>query len=208
MLPSKRPIPTIFFAPCLALSLFAILLIVAFIFSKDYQLTHDLPKSNMSHQSTAASITTSSSPRTIKNLLRVQKPEGWGERTSSSSSSPYGSLELTSPDLVQGAAGGQQTNAVVIRFDVTLDQEHDALDRVYQSLYDEVNDVHPAGAATHDLTRTTVAGLPAVSWYYDFEGHWHTYSVQDKNNMWNISISSPEAKYEQQHVVEIVAVLA
>ncbi len=136
----------------------------------------------------------------IKDLVQLQMPSGWTEKADS------GEYQLLSPDLVPGTSGGPETNAVIITFEVKSNQSQDALDEVYQNVNDDI--ANPLGVISRDLTITTVAGLPAISYYSDYDGYLHTYVVQHGTDLWTITITSPLAKYEDQYKEAINAVLS
>lgn len=67
-------------------------------------------------------------------------------------------------------------------------------DDKYKQIYDEIHDPNPAGATDHDLTKLTIGGYPAISYFYTFEGYKHTYNVWQNDNIWSIVIYSEKDK--------------
>ncbi len=69
----------------------------------------------------------------------------------------------------------------------------------YKTIYDEIHDPNPGGATDHDLTKLTIAGYPAISYFYTFEGYEHTYNIWQDDNIWTISVTSyQEPNYKNQ----------
>lgn len=144
-------------------------------------------------------------------LIEVEIPAGWEksiqkEKSINNFYSPE-VLYVKSQDLTDSCCGGPQTNAISISFRV-YPVGDTTLEKQYQEIYESIHTENPSGALPHDLTRTTIAGNPALSSYYDFEGHSHTYSVWHGDQLWDISINSPFALQEEQYQQEINEILS
>lgn len=145
----------------------------------------------------------------ITDLIRFTLPTGWTQKVTNVTTPGFvGTIQILSPDLAPGAAGGPPTNAVGISFEATLDGKTETLEKKYQAIYNEIHDPNPGGAVSHDLTKTTVASYPTISFYYDFEGHSHTYYVWNGDYLWKIEIGAPSATQENEHKNDIDSVLS
>lgn len=145
----------------------------------------------------------------ITDLMHLTLPSGWTQKVTNTDTPGFvGTIQIVSPDLAPGAAGGPQTNAVGMYFEATLDGKTETLEKKYQAIYNEIHDPNPGGAVSHDLTKTTVAGYPAISFYYDFEGHSHTYYVWNGDYLWKIEVGAPSATQEDQHKNDVNSVLS
>ncbi|MBI4096765.1 MAG: hypothetical protein HY425_03565, partial [Candidatus Levybacteria bacterium] len=129
----------------------------------------------------------------ITDFIRLNLPNGWTQKIINDDflgSAAVGTLEVTSPYMVDSlySLSGKK-NAVSISFSVTLDGKVKTVDEEYQEVYDAIHASNrQAPGLVSGLTKTTIAGYPAVSSYYDFEGHSHNYSILNGNESWGIVV--------------------
>lgn len=143
----------------------------------------------------------------ISQLVTFDLPQGWEQekRINPQHNSDY--LKLTSPNLSKSCCGGPDVPAVKIDIKYKPIKESQTIDEKYKDLYDEANDPNPNGATIHSLTRTKIAGYPAISYLYDFEGHNHTYLIWTPKYLWEVSIYSPRAEDETKNSQDINYIL-
>jgi hypothetical protein len=144
----------------------------------------------------------------IDELITFITPRGWTKNVETKSTIDAGIIELVSPDMAPSCCGPGEYPAVNIDIVVAFDGKTNTLEKQYKEVYDEIHAPNPGGAVSHDLTKTTIAGYQAISYYYDFEGHKHTYMMWNEDQRWEIRIYSASGTEEIKHSAEIQSMLS
>lgn len=144
----------------------------------------------------------------VTELIQFKVPQGWSQEIMNfDSPEPYQMIQLQSPDKAKPCCGGADISAIGVTFKVTV-AGTTTFENRYKQLYEQIHNPNPKEATNHDLSKTTVSSYPALSYYYDFEGHLHFYEVWVGDNLWTITISSPSPLQEVQHKNDIEALLS
>lgn len=145
----------------------------------------------------------------VTDLISYTLPSGWTQKVTDADISGYaGTIEIASPDQAQVCCGPMMSNAIGIWIKTTRDAKLRTLNQYYKTIYDGIHAPNPGGATDHDLTKTTINGYQTISYFYDFEGHEHTYNVWAGDYLWEIRISSASKEQEDLHSAQINSILS
>lgn len=135
---------------------------------------------------------------TIGNSISFDVPENWEKETSCDNPNPSGTITLISPKNPNADPGTWNNfNDGRLRIDISYRDNGDGnIQDRYQVVYDSVNDPNPGGAPYSELTKTSIADHEAISYFYEFEGHLHTYQTVESSRLWEINIRSWERQTE------------
>lgn len=201
--PASHPINTKKGFPSIILAVLILLLILG---GGAYYLGTQNNK-HSSEQSQIVSITLTPTPtpeHKISQLVTYKMPSGWKEEKNINTLYHNDYFILTSPNLSKSCCGGPDVPSVGVSIEYMPIEKAQTLEEEYKEIANEPND---QSEQLTGLKKMNLAGLPAISYFLDFEGHTHTYKFWSPKYKYTITIATSFPEDETKNLQDINYIL-
>lgn len=143
----------------------------------------------------------------ISELVTYKLPPGWKEEKYVNSLYNNYILALSSPNLSKSCCGGPDVPATGVSIEYIPIEKAQALENEYNEVIREMEETPEGRQELSNLKKITIAGLPAISYIYDFEGHEHTYKIWSPKYLWTVTVFTQRPEDETKNLQDINYIL-